>query len=60
MADKLNELIEKIKNISQTEYYKIKILDETPDIFDSKIGGLPYWVEGKDYPKDKEGKNLFY
>ena len=59
MADKLNELIEKIKNISQTEYYKIKILDETPDIFDSKIGGLPYWVEGKDYPKDKEGKNLF-
>ena len=59
MADKLNELIEKIKNISETEYYKIKILDETPDIFDSKIGGLPYWVEGKDYPKDKEGKNLF-
>ena len=59
MADKLNELIEKIKNISQTEYYKIKILDETPDIFDSKIGGLPYWVEGQDYPKDKDGKNLF-
>ena len=59
MADKLNELIEKIKNISESEYYKIKILDETPDIFDSKIGGLPYWVEGKDYPKDKEGKNLF-
>ena len=59
MADKLNELTEKIKNISETEYYKIKIHDEKPDLFDSKIGGLPYWVEGKDYPKDKDGKKLF-
>ena len=59
MADKLNELTEKIKNLSETEYYKIKIHDEKPDLFDSKIGGLPYWVEGKDYPKDKDGKKLF-
>lgn len=59
MADKLNELIEKIKNISETEYYQIKIHEEKPELFDSKIGGLPYWIEGKDYPKDKDGKKLF-
>ena len=59
MTDKLNELIEKIKNISETEYYQIKIHEEKPELFDSKIGGLPYWIEGKDYPKDKDGKKLF-
>ena len=59
MSTKLNELTQKIKNISQTEYYKIKIINQKPDLFDSKIGGLPYWIEGKDFPKDNQGKNLF-
>ena len=59
MLDKLDELIEEIKNLSKTEYYQIKITKETPEIFDSKIGGLPYWSEEKNYPTNSEGKKLF-
>ena len=59
MSKKLNELFQKIKNISLKEYYQIKVIKKKPDIFDSKIGGLPYWIEGKDFPKNKSGKNLF-
>lgn len=59
MADKIDELVEKIKNLSETDYYKIKIEKERPELTDSKIGGLPYWIEGKDFPKDKEGNNLY-
>ena len=59
MADKVNELVEKIKNISETDYYQIKIEKEKPELTDSKIGGLPYWIEGKEFPTDEEGKKLF-
>ena len=54
MAHKINELVEKIKNLSETEYYRIKIEEKSPEITDSKIGGLPYWLEGKEFPTDEE------
>ena len=59
MSGQINELIKAIKNLSKTEYYQIKIAKETPEIFDSKIGGLPYWSEEKNYPTNSEGKKLF-
>lgn len=60
MAHKINELVEKIKNLSETEYYRIKIEEkESPEITDSKIGGLPYWLEGKEFPTDEEGNKLY-
>ena len=59
MADKINELVEKIKHLSETEYYQLKIEEENPEITDSKIGGLPYWIEGKDFPTDEEGNKLY-
>ena len=30
MAHKINELVEKIKNLSETEYYRIKIEEKSP------------------------------
>jgi len=59
MAHKINELVEKIKNLSETEYYRIKIEEKSPEITDSKIGGLPYWLEGKEFPTDEEGNKLY-
>ena len=59
MSDKIKELAEKIKTLSKIEFYGIKISEETPDIFDSKIGGLPYWTPDKAYPTNSEGKKLF-
>ena len=59
MSDKLEKLIKKIKILSKTDYYKIKIIDEPPEIFESKIGGIPYWTPDRVYPTNSEGKNYF-
>ena len=59
MTDKTKELVEAIKRISKTECYSIKIESKTAGIFDSKIGGLPYWSPDKIYPVNSEGKKLF-
>ena len=59
MTDKIKELAEAIKSLSKTEYYSIKIESQTAGIFDSKIGGLPYWTQDKIYPINPEGKKLF-
>lgn len=32
--------------------------NKTVDIFDSKFGGMPYWIHDKEYPTDSEGKKL--
>ena len=57
--DKIKELSEKIKQLSETEYYSIKIESKTDRIFDSKIGGIPYWTPDKNYPTNSDGKKLF-
>jgi len=57
--DKIKELAERIKSLSKTDYYKIKIIPNiTPEIFDSKFGGIPYWTPDKNYPTNSEGKKL--
>jgi uncharacterized protein YwqG len=57
--DKIKELAEQLKSLSKTEYYRIKIIPNiTPDIFDSKYGGLPYWTPDKNYPTNSEGEKL--
>lgn len=59
MSDKIIELSEKIKDLSTIEYYGITINDEIPDIFDSQLGGLPYWTPDLVYPTNSDGKKLF-
>jgi len=55
----IKELVEKLKSLSKTEYYQIKIIPNiTPEIFDSKLGGLPYWTPDKKYPVNSNGEQL--
>ena len=56
MSDKIKELAEKIKNLSKTDNYSIKIFEEEPEIFDSKIGGIAYWTPDLVYPVNSNGK----
>lgn len=63
MANELEQLIEKIKNASKTEYYKLKLIkeeDDKPELFDSKFGGNPYWVPEMDYPVNNDGEKLAF
>lgn len=59
MSDKLNRLIKTIKRLTETTYYKIIIDEKTPEIYESKFGGLPYWEPRKKYPTNPEGKELY-
>jgi len=58
MTDKIKELANVVKRITKTEQYSIKIESDNPDIFDSKIGGLPYWTNDK-YPVGPDNQKLF-
>lgn len=55
MENKILEVIEKFKNQTAKECYKISVLKGTPTILDDKIGGSPYLPLDEEYPKDKEG-----
>ena len=62
--EKLNErsrqLLDEIKRRTQTTAYVLAFDSEsTPTIFDSKVGGLPYWDPAKTYPTDSNGKKMF-
>lgn len=58
MNPKLENVLENFKNKTAKKCYKITLLDETPSITDSKIGGNPYLPLGKNYPKDKNGDDM--
>ena len=60
MSDKIKELADKIKNLSKTDNYSIKIIEEEPEIFESKIGGIPYWTPDLAYPVILKASNYFY
>ena len=57
--DKISELADKIKNLSKCDYYQIELESNcSPDIFDSKLGGLPYWTPDRVYPVNSKGEKL--
>ena len=57
--DKIKELADALKRLSKTDNYQINILPEkSPEIYDSKLGGLPYWTSDKKYPTNSDGKKL--
>lgn len=57
-----DEMIEKIscdmKEKTTIDNYRIGFKKGKCDIFDSKIGGMPYWDINLEYPKTSEGENL--
>ncbi|ORX78411.1 DUF1963-domain-containing protein [Anaeromyces robustus] len=59
LSEEFKKLVEEIKRISKTDSYQIKIETDKANIFDSKIGGIPYWTKDKEYPKNSEGEKLF-
>ena len=64
MYEKLNErsrqILDEIKRRTSTTAYQLEFDTESaPTIFDSKVGGLPYWDPAKTYPTDSNGKKMF-
>ena len=64
MNEKLNErsrqILDEIKRRTLTPAYKLAFDTESaPTIFDSKVGGLPYWDPAKTYPTDSKGNKMY-
>ena len=55
---KYKEVSNEVKRITKITNYKIEITKEIPNITDSKIGGVPYWDNTREYPKGKDGSNM--
>ena len=63
MYEKLNErsrqILDEIKHRTSTTAYVLAFdTESTPTIFDSKVGGLPYWDPAKTYPTDSKGNKM--
>lgn len=57
--EQVKEVLEEIKRRTKMTAYRLTIVpDRKPDIFDSKFGGVPYWNQTKEYPKDSKGEML--
>lgn len=57
--DRLDEVIEKIKNSTNRKAIKIDIAgEENVGLTESKFGGYPYWPSNMEYPVDCCGNNL--
>ena len=64
MNEKLNErsrqILDEIKRRTLTTAYQLEFDTESaPTIFDSKVGGLPYWDPAKTYPTDSKGNKMY-
>ena len=62
--EKLNErsrqILDEIKRRTSTTAYQLEFDTESaPTIFDSKVGGLPYWDPAKTYPTDSNEKKMY-
>mgnify|MGYP003501103342 FL=1 len=56
---KVEKLISLLKEKTAKNGYKLVIDEEqTPSIFDSKLGGIPYWDLTKEFPKDSSNQNM--
>ena len=55
----LDKLADLIKEKTEMESYKIKLTQtENTGIYESKLGGIPYWDLSKEYPTDSKGNKL--
>ena len=55
---KLTNLLNEFKKLTEKECYEIITLKEFPDILDDKICGIPYLPIGEIYPKDSKGNPM--
>ena len=60
LNERSRQLLDEIKRRTQTTAYVLAFDSEsTPTIFDSKVGGLPYWDPAKTYPTDNKGNKMY-
>lgn len=58
-SEKVKKIVTKIRETTAMAAYSLTLIkDSTPDIFDSKFGGVPYWDLTKDYPLDSNQKKM--
>ena len=55
---KMTNLLNELKKMTEKECYEIITLKEFPDILDDKICGIPYLPKGEIYPKDSNGNPM--
>ena len=55
---KIENLITEYKQLTEKKCYEIVTINESPDILDDKISGIPYLPIGEQYPKDSEGNPM--
>lgn len=55
MKEKLDIIIDKVKEETRKECYSFKIIEGKPNITDTKLGGNPYLPKGYCYPIDEKG-----
>lgn len=54
-----NGVLEAMKRrTAMTAYSLTEDRKEAPSLFDTKVGGLPYWNPEKEYPEDSNGKKM--
>lgn len=58
MNEKLAEVLKRFKEKTLKKCYKIELIEGTPELTDSKIGGKPYLPKGMEYPKDNKGEAM--
>ncbi len=56
--EKLEKVANSVKKHTARDSYSIELLKEKTSLFDSKLGGIPYWDLSRKYPVDKNGNKL--
>lgn len=60
LKNKMHAIVDEIKRRTAVDCYKITVdKSRIPTLADSKLGGLPYWDNTKEYPTDEEGRGMF-
>ena len=60
LKKKVHAIIDEIKRRTVADCYKITVdKGRISALTDSKLGGLPYWDNTKEYPVDEEGHRMF-
>ena len=59
VSERALRIAEEITKRTASEHYRLVLNEErVPSITGSKIGGIPYWPAGKEYPTDEQGKPM--
>ena len=58
MDKRMEEVLKRFKERTVKKCYKMELLEENPNLTDSKLGGKPYLPKNEEYPKDSNGNAM--